>query len=202
MGVILGFAAQRVLGNLLAGIQIALSQPIRLDDAVIVEGEFGNVEELTLTYVVLRLWDQRRLVLPITYFIEKPFQNWTRSNSDLLGTVFIWVDYSMPIDTLRAAYERIVKASPLWDGRVCALQVFELTERGVQLRGLVSARNSGDAWDLRAHVREAMLTYLHQHHPQALPQLRTLVDHRGGGAGGEAPAPQPHQETTNDRASG
>jgi len=173
IGIIVGVAAQRPLGNLLAGLQIAVTQPIRVEDAVIVEDEWGWIEEITLAYVVVRLWDLRRLVLPISYFLEKPFQNWTRTTASLLGSVFIFADYTVPVDALRRELERVVRESPLWDGNVCVLQVTDLTERAVQLRALVSASNASRAWDLRCFVRERLVGYLQQHHPHALPQLRT-----------------------------
>lgn len=171
-GVILGLAAQKVLGNLIAGVQIALTQPIRIDDAVVVEGEWGVVEELTLTYVVVRLWDLRRLVLPITYFVENPFQNWTRTNTGMLGAVLLYVDFSVPVDALRVEFERILKASPRWDGKVAALQVTDATERSMEVRLLVSAANA-NLFDLRCEVREQMISFVQAHYPQGLPRLRT-----------------------------
>ena len=172
LGVVVGVAAQRPIANLLAGLQIALTQPIRVEDAVIVEGEWGWVEEITLTYVVVRLWDLRRLVLPIGYFLEKPFQNWTRTTASLMGTAYLFADYTVPVDAVRAELERIVRESPLWDGRTCLLQVTDLTEKSVQLRALVSAANAGRAWDLQCEVREKLMAYLQREHPDALPRLR------------------------------
>jgi small-conductance mechanosensitive channel len=173
VGIIVGVAAQRPLGNLFAGVQIALTQPIRVEDAVIVEGEWGWIEEVTLTYVVVRLWDLRRLVLPISYFLEKPFQNWTRTTASLLGSVFLYADYTVPVDALRRELERAVRETPLWDGNVCVLQVTDLTERAVQIRVLVSATNAPRAWDLRCFVRERLIRYLQESHPSALPRVRT-----------------------------
>ncbi len=170
--IIIGFSLQRALGNLFAGIQIAFTQPIRLDDVVIVENEWGWIEEITLTYVVVKIWDWRRLVVPISYFIEKPFQNWTRSSASIIGTIFIYVDYTIPVDKLRTAFENIVKAHKLWDGQVYCLQVTECKERTVELRVLVSAANSPQAWDLRCDVREAMLQHVQETYPESLPQVR------------------------------
>jgi len=170
--IIIGFSLQRALGNLFAGIQIAFTQPIRLDDVVIVENEWGWIEEITLTYVVVKIWDWRRLVVPISYFIEKPFQNWTRSSASIIGTIFIYVDYTIPVDKLRTAFEKIVKAQDLWDGQVYCLHVTECKERTVELRVLVSAANSPQAWDLRCAVREAMLKHVQETYPQSLPQVR------------------------------
>jgi len=175
IGLILGFAAQRTLATLFAGIQIAISQPIRLDDVVIVEGEWGRVEEITLTYVVVRVWDLRRLVVPITYFIEKPFQNWTRVSADLLGTVYVYTDPTVPVDALRAELKRIVENSDLWDGKVCGLQVTNATERSVELRALVSAADSSKAWELRCQVRENLIDFIQKKHPQALPRFRADI---------------------------
>ena len=176
IGLVAGIAAKPVFGNLIAGLQIALTQPIRLDDVVIVEGEWGRVEEINSSYVVVRIWDARRMVVPLTWFIEHPFQNWTRRSADLLGTAFLWLDYRAPIPAIRAELERICKDAPLWDGRVCVTQVTETTEHTLQVRLLVSARNSGDAFDLRCLVRERMLDFLAREHPQALPRLRAQME--------------------------
>lgn len=171
-GIILGFAAQRSIATLLAGFQIALTQPIRVDDVVIVEGEWGRIEEITLTYVVVRIWDMRRLVVPISYFIEQPFQNWTRASAELLGTVFLHVDYTVPLDALRAELTRILSASPFWDGKVNALQVTEAGERTLEVRALASAADASLAWDLRCEVREKLVVFLQKNFPDALPHLR------------------------------
>jgi hypothetical protein len=178
-GVVLGFAAQRSLGLLLAGFQIALTQPIRIDDAVIVEGEFGNIEEITLTYVVVKLWDQRRLIVPITYFLDKPFQNWTRTSVELLGTVELWVDYNFPVEALRARLTSILNASKFWDRRVNVLQVTDVREHTVQVRALVSAADAGKAFDLRCEIREGLLKFLQQEHPESLPRMRLTHAERG-----------------------
>jgi small-conductance mechanosensitive channel len=171
-GIIIGFAAQKTIGNLLAGMQIALTQPIRFDDVVVVEGEWGRIEEVTLTYVVVRIWDLRRLILPISYFIEKPFQNWTRQSSDILGSVYVYVDYSVPVDELRNRLQQIVKGSPNWDGKVCRLQVTDATDRVVQVRALMSASDSGAAWELRCEVRERLIEFVKLRYPECLPRLR------------------------------
>jgi small-conductance mechanosensitive channel len=171
-GIILGIAAQKPLGNLLAGLQIAFTQPIRIDDVLVVEGEWGRVEEITLTYVVLNIWDQRRLILPITYFTEKPFQNWTRTTSELLGAVFLYVDYTFPVDKLRSEFDRLLKTTKLWDKRVGVLQVTDSKTDTIELRVLVSARNSSEAFDLRCYIRENLLKYIAEHLPESLPQRR------------------------------
>ncbi len=176
IGLVAGIAAKPVFGNLIAGLQIAVTQPIRLDDVVIVEGEWGRIEEIGSSYVVVRIWDERRMVVPLTWFIENPFQNWTRRSADLLGTAFLWLDYRAPIPAIRAELERICKGEPLWDGRVCVTQVTETTEHTLQVRLLVSARSSGDAFDLRCLVRERMLDFLAREHPQALPRLRAQLE--------------------------
>jgi small-conductance mechanosensitive channel len=175
-GIIIGFAAQKSLGALLAGFQIAMSQPIRIDDVVIVEGEWGNIEEITLTYVVIRIWDLRRLIVPITYFIEKPFQNWTRISADLLGTVTLHVDYGVPVDAVRQELTRILAASPLWDRKVNVLQVTEAKERSLEVRVLVSAADASLAWDLRCEVRERLLTFLQRNYPGSLPRIRATLE--------------------------
>ncbi|MDW7603087.1 mechanosensitive ion channel family protein [Stenotrophomonas maltophilia] len=177
IGLVAGIAAKPVFGNLIAGLQIAVTQPIRLDDVVIVEGEWGRIEEIGSSYVVVRIWDERRMVVPLTWFIENPFQNWTRRSADLLGTAFLWLDYRAPIAAIRAELERICRGEALWDGRVCVTQVTETSERAIQVRLLVSARSSGDAFDLRCLVRERMLDFLAREHPQSLPQLRARLQH-------------------------
>jgi small-conductance mechanosensitive channel len=174
-GVVLGLSAQKTLGNLLAGIQIAMAQPIRLDDLVVVEGESGRVEEITLTYVVIRIWDHRTLILPISYFLEKPFQNWTRTTSEMLGTVEISTDPEVPVGDVRAELERVVGNHPLWDRRVCGLQVTEWNSRAVVLRAVVSASDSGKCWDLRCEVREALLGYVGRMHPTSLTRTRIVL---------------------------
>jgi len=174
--VIVGFAAQRSLSNLLAGFQIAFTQPIRIDDVLVVEGEWGRVEEITFTNVILKLWDERRLVLPLDYFIEKPFQNWTRTSSQLLGTVFFYADYTLPVEAVRAELTRIAAASPRWDGRVALLHVTDAQERTIQLRALVSAADASIAFELRCEVREKLVAYLQATHPDSLPKTRAVVD--------------------------
>jgi small-conductance mechanosensitive channel len=175
-GVIIGFAAQRSLASLIAGIQIAITQPIRIDDVVIVENEWGWIEEITLSYVVIRIWDQRRLVVPITYFIERPFQNWTKTAAELLGTVYIYADYAIPIDELRRELEKIVNASPLWDKRVAKIQVTNATEKTVEIRALISAENSSNAWELRCLVREKLIDFMQRNYPERLPRIRLEMD--------------------------
>jgi small-conductance mechanosensitive channel len=174
-GLVVGLAAQRALGNLFAGFQIAVTQPIRLDDVVVIEGEWGRIEEITLTYVVVRIWDDRRLILPISYFLEHPFTNWTRQSSELLGTVFLYTDYRVPIEALRAELDRILVASPHWDGRVSGLVVTDCKESTLELRALMSAKNGGAAWDLRCEVREKLITFLQENYPEALPKVRAEV---------------------------
>jgi small-conductance mechanosensitive channel len=171
-GIIAGLALQPFLTNLLAGIQIATTQPIRIDDAVIVEGEWGQIEEISSTYVVVKLWDWRRLVLPLTYFIQKPFQNWTRESASLIGTAMFYVDYSAPVEAMRKKLHEILEASKLWDRDVVALQVTDLTERTMQVRCLASARNAGMTFDLRCEVREKMIAFLKAEYPDALPRDR------------------------------
>ncbi|WCT10277.1 mechanosensitive ion channel family protein [Mucilaginibacter jinjuensis] len=171
-GIIVGFAAQTSLGNLLAGFQIAFTQPIRIDDVLVVEGEWGRVEDITLTYVVLRIWDQRRLILPINYFITKPFQNWTRISADILGTVFIYMDYSIPIEPLRKEFDDLLTKTKLWDGKVKVLQITDAKEKTIEIRLLMSSGNSSDAFDLRCFIRENMITYIQKNYPESLPKLR------------------------------
>jgi small-conductance mechanosensitive channel len=177
-GIVVGLAARPVLTNLLAGIQIAMTQPIKLEDAVIVEGEWGWVEDITSTYVVIRIWDLRRLVVPLGRFLEQPFQNWTRESSTLIGSVLLYVDYTTPIDAVRKHVETIAEQSKLWDRNVVNLQVVDATEKTIQIRVLVSARNAGEAWDLRCEMREKLIAILQKEMPQALPKLRLEDDGR------------------------
>lgn len=174
-GIIIGFAAQKSLGNLLAGFQIAFTQPIRIDDVLIVEGEWGRVEEITLTYVVLKIWDQRRLILPINYFIEKPFQNWTRVTAELIGAVNLYLDYTAPIDKLKAELARLLETNRLWDKRVMALQVTDARENSIEIRALVSGRNSSDVFDLRCQVREGLISFIQKNYPECLPKTRAEI---------------------------
>ena len=175
-GLAVGFAAKPVLGNLIAGLQIAFTQPIRLDDVVIVANEWGRIEEITGTYVVVKIWDERRLIVPLQWFIENPFQNWTRTNSQLIGSVFFWMDYSVPVDPLRKELERLLKEVPeLWDGRVSGLQVTETTENSVQIRILASSGDSGKNFDLRCYIREKMINYIACNYPEGLPKLRATL---------------------------
>ncbi len=186
VGVVAGVAARSTLGNLVAGLQIAFAEPVRLGDAVVVEGEWGHIEEITLTYVVVQLWDRRRLVLPSIYFLEHPIQNWTRYSADILGTVHLYVDYTTSVEDVRAELGRIVAASRLWDGHVALLQVVDATERTMELRALVSAGTAPDAWDLRCEIRERLLAWLQQKQPEALPRLRTQMQDKPSG---DPPAP-------------
>lgn len=169
---VLAVAAKSTASNFIAGLQIALSEPIRIDDVVVIQGEWGRIEEITSTYVVVKIWDLRRLVVPLTYFIEQPFQNWTRRTGDIMGTAFLYVDYSVPVEPLREELSRIVRQTPLWDGQVCGLQVTNLTERTMELRCLVSSRGSAENFDLRCLVREKMIEFLKTNYPQALPTVR------------------------------
>ena len=201
-GLVVGLAARPVLGNLLAGLQIALAQPIRLDDVLIIQNEWGRVEEITGTFVVLKIWDERRLVIPLQWFIENPFQNWTRTSSQILGTVFLYVDYGLPVAPLRAELDRLVHGAPEWDKRVVVLQVTDADQRTMQLRILVSSRNSGLNFDLRCRVREGLIDFLQRNYPQHLPRLRVdtapydaptgepvhIVQPLGGGG---SPSPEP-----------
>ena len=172
VGIIAGFALQPLLTNLIAGVQIATDQPVRLDDAVVVEGEWGTIEEITSTYVVVKLWDWRRMILPLTYFIQKPFQNWTRETARLIGSAFLYVDYEAPIERLRIELERICRESPHWDGDVISLQVTDITDRVAQVRCLASAGNGAAAFDLRCEIREKMLAFMRDQCPEALPRDR------------------------------
>ncbi|WP_339655632.1 mechanosensitive ion channel domain-containing protein [Flavobacterium frigidarium] len=174
-GIIIGLSAQKVVGALLAGIQIAITQPFRIDDAVLVENEWGWIEEINLTYVVVRIWDKRRLVLPSTYFLEKPFQNWTRTNADIIGTVFLYTDYTIDFEELRTELTRLLDQTPLWDKNVNVLQVTDSKETTIEIRILVSAKNSPTSWDLRVFIREKMISFIQANYPDSLPKTRITL---------------------------
>jgi small-conductance mechanosensitive channel len=171
-GLIVGMAMKSSLASLLAGIQIALTQPIRIDDVVVVQGEWGRIEEIETTYVVVRLWDLRRLVVPLSYFIEQPFENWTRTGADLLAYVLLWVDYTAPVEELRTELTRILESTKMWKGQVNVLQVTDANDRSIQIRALMDAADSSTAFDLRCYVRENLIQFLQKHRPDCLPKFR------------------------------
>ncbi len=173
-GVIVGFSAQKSIAAILAGIQIAITQPIRLDDVVIVEGEWGRIDEITLTYVVVKIWDERRLILPITYFLEKPFQNWTRNTSNILGTIFLYVDYSLPVDALRKQLFVLLDDHPKWNKQVANIQVTDTKENYKELRILLSSNDASLGWDLRVDIREKMIDYINKEYPDCFVKTRIL----------------------------
>jgi small-conductance mechanosensitive channel len=175
-GLIVGMAMKNTLSSLIAGVQIAFTQPIRLEDAVLVEGEYGWIEEIEMTYVVVRLWDRRRLILPLSYFLEHPFQNWTRNTADLLGSVFLYVDYTVPVEEVRKELRRIVESTDKWKGDVCVLQVTDTSAQTIQLRALMDARDAGTAWDLRCYVREKLIHFMQEKYPAALPRFRAELN--------------------------
>lgn len=176
-GIIIGLSAQKVVGALLAGIQIAITQPFRIDDAVVVEKEWGWIEEINLTYVVVRLWDKRRLILPSTYFLEKPFQNWTRTSADIIGSVYLYTDYKISFGVLRNELTRLLNNTKLWDKKVNVLQVTDSKESTLEIRILVSAKNSPTAWDLRVYIREKMIEFIQNNFPESLPKTRITLNH-------------------------
>jgi len=185
-GLIVGLAARPLLSNLIAGVQIAITQPIRIEDAVIVENEWGWVEDIASTYVVIRLWDWRRMVVPLSYFIERPFQNWTRDTASLIGTIMLHVDYGADVGRIRRKLDEVAQGSKLWDGAVVNLQVVETHPQTIELRALVSARNAPQSWDLRCEVREKLLAFIREEMPEAMPRERSFVapvspDFRNGG---------------------
>lgn len=174
-GLVVGMAMKSTLSSLIAGLQIALTEPIRIDDVVVIEGEWGTIEEILTTYVVVRTWDLRRLVVPLSYFTEKVFQNWTRQTSDLLAYVYIYVDYTVPVEELRQEFRRILESTPLWDRKVCVLQVSDASERSLQIRALMSAANSSKAWDLRCLAREKLIQFQQEKYPNSLPKARAEI---------------------------
>ena len=179
-GLIVGLAAQKFIGAVIAGLQIAITQPIRLDDVVIIEGEWGRIEEITLTYVVVKIWDLRRLIVPTSYFFEKPFQNWTRTSADILGTVFIYTDYHVSFEALRKELTRLLETTPLWDKKVNVLQVTDAKQNGVEVRALMSAKDASTAWDLRVFIREKLIEFLQKNYPESLPRTRIQIEGESG----------------------
>jgi|SRR5580700_588507 small-conductance mechanosensitive channel len=198
---VVGMAMKETLSNLIAGVQIAFAQPFRLEDAVVVEGEWGWIEEIGTMYVVVRIWDLRRLIVPLSYFLDHPFQNWTRTSAHLLGSTLLHVDYTVPMDELRGELRRICESSQLWRGEVCVLQASDASEHTVQLRALMDARNSSDAWDLRCLVREKLIEYLQNNHPESLPRYRGEFSGKGQPAGElERPSGQANRAHENEAA--
>lgn len=179
VGIVLGLAAQKTLTNLIAGIQIAISQPIRIDDVVVVEGEWGKIEEITLTYVTVCIWDLRRLVLPIQYFIENPFQNWTRQSAKVINSVFLHTDYTLPVEPIRNELRRLLEKDPNWDGDCCVLQVTDSKPQSMELRCLMSSKNASKGWDLKCKVREELINFIRDHYPESLPRLRAEITRDG-----------------------
>ena len=175
IGIIVGFAAQKSIGMLLAGIQIAITQPVRLDDVVVVEGEWGRIEEITLTYVVVKIWDERRLVLPVSWFLEKPFQNWTRESGNIIGTLFLYLDYSFPVDAIRDVLPEMLNDNNDWDKRVCNVQVTNTTERYKEVRVLLSSGDSSKNWDLRVAIREKLIDFIHNNYPETFSNIRLKI---------------------------
>jgi len=175
-GIIIGFSAQKMIGTILAGIQIAITQPIKIDDVVIVDGEWGRIEEITLTYVVIKIWDKRRLVVPSTFFIENSFQNWTKTSADILGSVFLYTDYKVPFDALRKELTRILESTDLWDGETNNIQVTDSKANYVEVRALMSAKDSSSAWDLRVMVREKLIVFLQKKFPESLAHTRIYLN--------------------------
>jgi small-conductance mechanosensitive channel len=194
IGAIAALAAQSLLGNVFAGLQMAFSDAVRLDDVVIVEDQWGRIEEITLTYLVVHLWDDRRLVMPTSYFMSKPYENWTRTGAALLGVVELDVDWHTDLDAMRAEFDSILRRTELWDGRDNALQVTDATNALVRVRALVSAKDAGTLWDLRCHVRERLVNWIRVHEPDSLPRLR--VDTTRTGLRPRSPGGETIQQTS------
>ena len=184
-GIIVGLAARPVLSNLIAGVQLAFTEPIRLDDVVVVEGEWGRIEDITSTYVVVRIWDERRLVLPVSYFLEHPFQNWTRETAEVTGTIYLHLDWRVPVQRVRERLRELAEASDNWDGRTAGLQVTGTSAEAVEVRGVVSASDASRLWSLRCEIREQLVDFLQREYPEALPVVRAELTRAGAGAGPE-----------------
>ena len=175
VGIIVGVAAQKSIANLITGFQIAFTQTIKIDDQVVVEGEFGTVEDITLNYVVIKTWDWRRLVLPLNYFNEKPFVNWSFNSKKLIGSVFFYVDYTFPVSELRTKLMEVLEEDPLWDNKIAELLVTNTDNRSMEIRATIGAKNSADAWSLRCKVREELVGFIQNNHPNALPKIRGMA---------------------------
>jgi len=180
---IIGLAAQKTLAAILSGLQLAITQPVRIDDVVVVEGEWGRIEEIALTYVVVRTWDLRRLILPTTYFLEKPFQNWTRVSSELLGTIFLYTDYRVSVDRIREEVYQVLSEDPRWNGKAWGVQVTDNRDGQLEMRILLSASDAADAWDLRCSLREKMLSFISDQYPEVLPVTRIILESGNSGQG-------------------
>lgn len=172
IGVIVGFAAQKSLSMILAGIQLAITQPIRIDDTVILEGEFGIIEEIQLTYVVVRIWDERRMIVPVTYFLEKPFQNLTKTSSGSTGIIFLYVDYGFPVDSIRKALPGLLNGNTNWDGRTANIQVTDSTGNYKEIRIVLSSADSGKNWNLRTTIREKLIDFINANYPDSFARIR------------------------------
>ena len=183
---VVGMAMKGTLENLIAGVQIAFAQPFRMGDAVVIEGEWGWIEEIGTMYVVVRIWDLRRLVIPLSYFLQNSFQNWTRTSAELLGYTYLYTDYTVSVDAVREELKRICAATPLWGGKVCGVQVSDSDHYTMQLRALMDARNSGDAWDLRCLVREKLIDFLQKNYPGCLPRYRGEFETSAGDGASQA----------------
>jgi small-conductance mechanosensitive channel len=199
-GIVVGLAARPLLSNLLAGIQIALTQPVKIEDSVVINGEWGWVEDITSTYLVVRTWDWRRVIVPLSWFLEQPIQNWTRESATIIGQVHFFVDYRASVEDLRRQLNDLVHASNLWDGKVVNLQVVEATAEAIQIRMLATASDASRAWDLRCELREKMIAYLQETHPDWLPHRRLYLADQAepGGTGGPT---GPLSSTFDDRGS-
>lgn len=173
LGIVAGIAAQSSLSNLFAGLQIAFGDTVRIGDTVVVDKEWGTVEEITLTFLVVRTWDERRITMPVSYFTSKPYENWSRGGAELTGTVFVHLDHSAPVALLREWLEDFLKEIPEWDGRAAGLVVTDTTPNTIQIRAMVTAKDADDLWTLRCAVRERMIAWLVEHHPYALPHVAT-----------------------------
>ena len=199
---VVGLAMKGTLSNLVAGVQIAFTQPFRIEDAVVIQGEWGWIEEIGTMYVVVRIWDLRRLVIPLSWFLDNAFQNWTRTSADLLGHCYIYVDYTVPVEPLRAELKRIVESTKLWAGKVCVLQVSDLFQNVMQLRALMDARNSGEAWDLRCYVREHLIDFIQKNYPGGLPRYRGELEMGDGDEAGPSGRPKLAERTSSATGSG
>ncbi|MEU4727916.1 mechanosensitive ion channel domain-containing protein [Streptomyces sp. NPDC023588] len=173
LGIVAGIAAQAALGNLFAGLQIAFGDTVRIGDTVVVDEEWGKVEEITLTFLTVRTWDERRITMPVSYFTSKPYENWSRGGAEMTGTVFLHLDHSAPVPLLREHLERILPQIPQWDGRSWALVVTDTTPHTIQVRATATAKDADDLWTLRCAVRERLIAWLVTHHPYALPRVAT-----------------------------
>lgn len=200
LGIVAGVAAQSTLGNLFAGLQIAFGDMVRIGDTVVVDGEWGTIEEITLTFLAVRTWDERRITMPVSYFTSKPFENWSRGGAQMTGSVFFHLDHAAPVAAMRERLRDILGECAAWDGRDWSLAVTDTTPSTILVRAVVTAKDSSDIWTVRCAVREQLIGWLRDHHPYALPRIATAPAALAPDAGPHPPGPAHERPADRDRS--